>query len=151
MRWIPLFAVLLFPLAAQTRMPPQEQPAVRKDRPAASHTRSEKPGATHSRQGGPAPAASDAQIEREFRARLAKSKVAADKFTIHVQGGVATLEGNTDVVQHKGAATRMAKTAGAVTVVNKIKISDAARDRASRNLAQGRRRVQVKRSEVPNR
>lgn len=90
----------------------------------------------------------DAQIEAAIRLKLAKSKIAADKFQFHVQGGVATIEGRTDVIQHKGAATRMAKTAGALAVVNHIQISDAAKQRAEANLAKGRRRVQIKRGDA---
>ncbi len=93
----------------------------------------------------------DAEIEKDFRARLAKSKSAAEKFTIRVQGGVATIEGHTDVIQRKGTATRMAKSAGARAVVNNIKVSDAAREKANGNLAKGRRRVQVSRGEVAER
>jgi hypothetical protein len=91
---------------------------------------------------------SDAQLESAIRAKFAKSKISADKFTIHVQGGVATIEGRTDVIQHKGTATRMAKTAGAVAVNNHVQISDAAREKAAGNLEKGRRRVQVKRSDA---
>jgi hypothetical protein len=90
---------------------------------------------------------SDAQIEAAIKVKLAKSKIGADKFQFHVQGGVATIEGRTDVIQHKGAATRMAKTAGAIGVVNHIQISDAAKERASENLAKGRRRAQVTRGD----
>ena len=90
----------------------------------------------------------DKLIEATIRAKLAKSKVGKDGFKIRVQGGVATWEGTTDVIQHKGAATRMAKTAGAKIVVNNIKIGDAAKQKAMDNLEQGRRRVQVKRSDV---
>lgn len=90
----------------------------------------------------------DAQIEATIRTKMAKSKVGADKFRFHVQGGVATIEGKTDVIQHKGAATRMAKTAGAVAVVNHIQIGDAAKQRASENLAKGRRRAQIKRGDA---
>jgi hypothetical protein len=89
----------------------------------------------------------DAQIEAEIRARLAKSVIGKDGFTVHVQGGVAYWDGTTEVVQHKGAATRMAKSAGARKVVNQIKIGDAAKQKAAGNLDQGRRRVQIKRSE----
>ena len=89
----------------------------------------------------------DKTIEAAIRAKLAKSKIGKDGFKVHVQGGVATWEGSTDVVQHKGAATRMAKTAGAKAVVNNIKISDAAKEKASENLETGRRRAQVKRSD----
>lgn len=91
---------------------------------------------------------SDADLERAIRERLARSKCAADNFTVKVQGGVATIEGKTDVMQRKGAATRMARSAGAKKVVNRIQISDAARQKASERLAKGRRRVQVKRGEA---
>jgi osmotically-inducible protein OsmY len=90
----------------------------------------------------------DAQLEAEIHARLARSKIGADKFQVHVQGGVATFDGKTDVLQHKGAATRMAKSAGAVAVRNRVQISDAARQRASANLEKGRRRAQISRGEA---
>ena len=124
---------LIFTLAAagQTRIPAAK--------PAATHTR-------------PAPTArprvSDAEIESTIRAKFAKSKISADKFTVRVQGGVATIEGKSDVVQHKGTATRLAKTGGAVAVVNKVQLSQAAKDKANRNLEKGRRRAQVKRGDA---
>ena len=93
-------------------------------------------------------AESDSAIERAIRQRFARSKAAAENFQVRVVGGVATIEGNTGVIQRKGAATRMARAAGARQVVNKIVISQAARDKANANLAKGRRRVQVKRSEA---
>jgi hypothetical protein len=89
----------------------------------------------------------DKAIEATIRAKLDKSKIGKDGFKVHVQGGVATWEGSTGVLQHKGAATRMAKSAGAKAVVNNIKVSDDARDKAAGNLDQGRRRAQVKRSD----
>jgi hypothetical protein len=89
----------------------------------------------------------DKQIEAVIRAKLAKSKIGKDGFTVRVQGGIAYWEGKTDVVQHKGSATRMAKTAEAKSVVNNIKVSDAAKDKAADNLEEGRRRAQVKRSD----
>ncbi len=92
-------------------------------------------------------ASQDVQIEAEIRARLAKSVIGKDGFTVRVQGGVAYWDGTTDVVQHKGSATRMAKSAGAKKVVNNIKVGDAAKQAAAGNLDQGRRRVQVKRSD----
>ncbi len=111
--------------------------------PPAAHQRPPTKSASPSR-----PAISDAQVEAAIRAKFAKSKINADKFTVHVQGGVATIEGRTDVIQHKGTATRMAKTAGAVAVNNHIQISDAARQAAANNLEQGRRRVQIKRGDA---
>ena len=99
----------------------------------------------------PAPAGTtaqeDKQIEATIRAKLAKSKIGKDGFTVRVQGGIAYWEGKTDVVQHKGSATRMAKTAGAKSVVNNIKVSDAGKEKAADNLDEGRRRAQVKRSD----
>jgi osmotically-inducible protein OsmY len=96
-------------------------------------------------QGATAP--QDAQVEAEIRTRLAKSVIGEDGFKVRVQGGVAYWDGTTDVIQHKGAATRMAKSAGAKKVVNNIKVGDAAKEKVAGNLEQGRRRVQVKRSE----
>jgi hypothetical protein len=90
----------------------------------------------------------DKQIEATIRAKLAKSKIGKDGFTVRVQGGIAYWEGKTDVVQHKGSATRMAKTAGAKSVVNHIVVSDAGKEKAADNLEDGRRRAQVKRSDA---
>jgi hypothetical protein len=89
----------------------------------------------------------DSVVEATIRAKFAKSKINAEKFQVHVQGGVATIEGKTNVIQHKGTATRLAKTGGAVAVNNHIEISDAARQKAADNLDQGRRRAQVKRGD----
>ncbi|MBI1788383.1 MAG: BON domain-containing protein [Acidobacteria bacterium] len=97
------------------------------------------------------PVASDAQIEKAIRARFAESKISTNKFQVRVQGGVATLEGKTEVLQHKGTATRLAKSAGAVRVINRIEVSDAAKQKAASNLATGRRRAQIKRGEVTGR
>lgn len=79
-------------------------------------------------------AVSDAQIDASIRAKLAKSKIGKDGFKYHVQHGVVTWEGTTSVIQHKGSATRMAKTAGATQVINNIQISDAAKAKAAANL-----------------
>jgi len=92
-------------------------------------------------------ATQDVQIEKDIRARLAKSKIGKEGFTVRVQGGVAYWDGNTNVVQHKGAATRMAKSAGAKKVVNNIKVGDDAKQKAAGNLDEGRRRAQIKRSD----
>jgi len=70
---------------------------------------------------------SDSEIEQKIRTKLAKSKIGKDGFVPKVHNGVVTWEGRTSVPQHKGAATRMAKSAGAVRVVNNIQISDGAK------------------------
>jgi hypothetical protein len=92
-------------------------------------------------------AQSDAQIEATIRAKFARSKINVEKFTVHVQGGVATIEGKTNVIQRKGTATRLAKTGGAVAVNNHILISDAAKQKAADNL-EGIRHAQVKRGDA---
>ena len=76
----------------------------------------------------------DAQIDATIRAKLAKSKIGKDGFRFKVARGVVTWEGNTSVIQHKGAATRMAKTAGAAQVVNNIQISADAKAKAAAHL-----------------
>lgn len=111
--------------------------------------------AAHQRTPAPAPSKaatskqrlSDAQLEAAIKTKFANSKSGPDHFTVHVQGGVATIEGKTDVVQHKGSATRMARTAGAVVVNNHIEVSEAAREKASASLEKGRRRAQIKRGD----
>jgi hypothetical protein len=92
---------------------------------------------------------SDAAIEQSIHTRLAKSKIAADKFQFKVQAGVVTIEGKTNVIQRKGAATRMARAAGATQVVNKIVISEEARQKAAANIARrGDQPGVVKRAQV---
>jgi osmotically-inducible protein OsmY len=95
------------------------------------------------------PRLSDAQLEAAIRARLAKSqKISQDHFQVHVQGGVATIEGKTGVVQHKGSATRMAKASGALAVNNRVEVSEAAKEKSAANLETGRRRAQIKRGDA---
>ncbi len=79
-------------------------------------------------------APSDSQIEATLRGKLAKSKIGKDGFKFHVQHGVVTWDGTTAVMQHKGSATRMARTAGALQVINNIQVSGAARAKAAANL-----------------
>jgi hypothetical protein len=80
----------------------------------------------------PAP---DTQIEHTIQQKFAKSKINADHFTVSVHGGVATIEGKTGIIQHKGVATRLAKTGGAVSVKNHIQISEEAKAKAAANLS----------------
>jgi hypothetical protein len=84
-----------------------------------------------------APSVSDADLQRAIQARLGRSKISADGFTVKVQGGVAILEGFTAVIQHKGTATRLAKRAGAKRVDNRIRISEEARQKAAARLGHG--------------
>jgi len=115
-------------------------------RPAPPHQREAAP--KPASQQAARPATSDVRLEAAIRAKFAKSKINADKFQVHVQGGVATIEGRTDVTQHKGVATRLAKTGGALAVNNHIQVSDAAKEKAAANLEKGRRRAQIKRGDA---
>jgi osmotically-inducible protein OsmY len=95
-------------------------------------TGASKPAAVPTKRGLP-----DAQIERNIKARLAKSKmtlVGKERFTVSVKDGVATIEGKTNVIQHKGAATRIAKLSGAIAVQNRIEVSEAAKAKAVARL-----------------
>jgi hypothetical protein len=65
----------------------------------------------------------DRAIEADIQTRLAKSVIGAEGFQVRVEGGVAYWTGKTAVAQRKGAATRMAKSAGAVKVVNNIRVT----------------------------
>ncbi len=83
----------------------------------------------------------DAEIEATIKAKLAKSKIGKDGFQVRVKDGVVTWTGLTTVMQHKGAATRMAKTSGATRVVNNIKITEGGKDAGAPGTP---RRVEVK-------
>jgi hypothetical protein len=73
----------------------------------------------------------DSQIDATIRAKLAKSKIGKDGFKFHVQRGVVTWEGTTNVMQHKGSATRMARAAGALQVINNIHVNGTGKDISS--------------------
>jgi len=88
------------------------------------------------------PALSDAELESAIRRRFEHSKIGANGFSVRVHNGVAILEGRTDVPQHKGTATRLARNAGARRVDNRIEVS-----REARQVRSAPRRVQVRRSE----
>ncbi len=84
------------------------------------------------------PTSPDVQIEHKIQQKFAKSKINAEHFTVSVKDGVATINGKTTVIQHKGVATRLAKSGGAVSVNNHIQISEEAKTKAAAQLAQGR-------------
>jgi hypothetical protein len=90
---------------------------------------------------------SDAEVEATIRAKLAKSKIGKDGVQVHVKDGVATWTGSTTVMQHKGAATRMAKAAGAIHVLNNIKVAGESGLPVKGNLPGQPRHAVVKTSE----
>lgn len=87
----------------------------------------------------------DAELEAEIKRRFARSKASEENFTIKVRNGIVTIEGRTDVPQRKGAATRMAKSAGAKRVNNLVEVSEGGRKKAAENHR--KRRVQVTRTD----
>jgi osmotically-inducible protein OsmY len=93
------------------------------------------------------PAIDDVTLEQAIRDRFSRSKISVNEFQVRVRNGVAVLEGQTDVPQHKGTATRLAKNAGARRVDNRIRISQAGRQKASKTRRSEPRRVEVSRSE----
>jgi BON domain-containing protein len=85
----------------------------------------------------------DESLTRSIRERFAASKISTNNFRVRVKDGVAIIQGTTDVIQHKGVATRLAKLAGAKSVDNRIKLSERARLRAAATRRNKARRVQV--------
>jgi len=81
------------------------------------------------------PQTPDGVIEHRIQAKFAKSKINAEHFIVSVHAGVATIDGKTNVIQHKGVATRLAKTGGAIVVRNRIQVSDEARAKAAARLS----------------
>lgn len=67
----------------------------------------------------------DRAIESDIQKRLEKSVIGKEGFQVQVRAGVAYWTGQTAVPQRKGAATRMAKSAGAAKVVNNIRVTTA--------------------------
>lgn len=68
----------------------------------------------------------DAQLTAILSGKLAKSTLAAEPVKFRVKGGTVTWTGRVSVPQRKGAATRMAKAAGAKNVVNEILVAGGA-------------------------
>lgn len=99
----------------------------------------QKPGA-HQRGSQPVKVLPDATILANIKAKLAKSKMASAGFQVRVENGTAILEGKTDVIQRKGAMTRLAKKAGARNVQNNIVVSEEAKAKLRAQLAKGRHR-----------
>lgn len=96
----------------------------------------------------PAAVRSDQSLEKAIHERFAKSKIAGDDFSVRVRDGVAVLEGRTDVAQHKGVATRLAKVDGVRKVDNRIELSEQARQKIRRQDTSRPRRVFVRRTEI---
>lgn len=68
-------------------------------------------------------AATDQQVEQAIRWKLGRSPaLSKDRFTVRVANGTAVIEGRTAVPQRKGAATRIAKAAGARKVENRVEV-----------------------------
>jgi len=62
----------------------------------------------------------DAAIQARLKSKMERSKLRADGLKFKVQDGMVEWTGSVRTAQRKGAATRMAKTAGAKRVLNRI-------------------------------
>jgi len=85
----------------------------------------------------------DGQILAAIRAKMVKSKVASDHFKFSVQNGIVTIEGQTSVTQHKGVATRIARTSGAAGVRNLIQVSAEGKAKTAATLSRGEKAATV--------
>ena len=94
-----------------------------------------------------APALSDQALEAAIRRKFEKSKISVNGFQVQVRGGTAVITGRTAVLQHKGTATRLAKSAGARAVDNRVEVDKAARDKAAAALKKGLRTARIKRTQ----
>jgi hypothetical protein len=65
----------------------------------------------------------DHGIAANLKARLARSKIRQNPIDYKVENRVVTWTGKVAIPQHKGAATRMAKAAGARRVLNQIVVT----------------------------
>ena len=81
----------------------------------------------------------DIELKKAIEERFARSAIAINRFHVEVKDGVARITGKTDVMQHKGVATRLAKSMGAKAVKNDVEITDAARQRAAEQLLRGKK------------
>jgi hypothetical protein len=91
----------------------------------------------------------DTQIEAQLHDKLAKSVIGKDGFTAKIKDGVVYWEGSTDIAQHKGAATRMAKSSGARRVVNNIKVKKTASTKPAARTAAPKTSPEVLADPVP--
>jgi hypothetical protein len=83
-------------------------------------------------------------LETRIRQKFAQSKSASkERFTVRVVGGIAMIEGKTSVPQRKGAASRMAKSAGARAVDNRIQVTEEGKAKARASLEKANRRAEV--------
>ena len=70
--------------------------------------------------------ADDNAILARLKQKMSRSKLKSDDLKYQVKDGVVEWSGTVSVSQRKGTATRMAKTAGAKRVVNRILVKASA-------------------------
>ena len=66
----------------------------------------------------------DALITSRLKSKMARSKLKSDGLHYKVEGGTVEWSGTVKIPQRKGAATRMAKSAGARRVLNRIVVQE---------------------------
>jgi len=86
-----------------------------------------------------APHWKDAELKKAIEQRFARSAIGVEKFKVEVNDGVVHITGKTEVIQHKGVATRLARSMGARSVKNDVEISAAAREKAAAQLGRGKK------------
>ena len=84
----------------------------------------------------------DTELKKAIEERFARSAIASDRFRVEVNDGAARITGRTDVLQHKGVATRLAKAVGAKRVHNEVEVSQTARQKAAEPMARGKEAAQ---------
>lgn len=99
---------------------------------------------THTSQERTTPQWKDTELRKAVEARFARSAIAADHFKVEATDGVVHITGATDVMQHKGVATRLARSVGAKEVRNDVEVSQAAREKAAAQLTRGRKAAAAK-------
>ncbi len=71
--------------------------------------------------------AEDARITNKIKTKLSLSKLRSDSLQYKVHDGIVEWSGTVHIPQRKGVATRMAKSAGASRVVNRIVVQSSAK------------------------
>ena len=78
--------------------------------------------------------AEDAAITNKLKSKLSRSKLHSDSLQYKVHDGIVEWSGTVRIPQRKGAATRMAKSAGAKRVVNRIVVQTTPRPSTPKSL-----------------
>ncbi len=76
----------------------------------------------------------DTAIANKLKAKLSHSKLHSDPLQYKVHDGIVEWSGTVRIPQRKGTATRMAKSAGAKRVINRIVVQSATRTSTPKSI-----------------